>query len=184
MELTVKLFGEHEEILRTITNVALVKCGAIVTLTKDIHGVFEMPEILKKFSPRLFLRCEERGGGRTASGKAQIICGLSGKPLNPFHVFSNPRGKFFAEKAHAIFSVPESVTMISFYRGSKNLNIRNFSLRMVHTRRYVIHESKIWSGKIEDFPVELGKYSNAVAAAVAKASCYHCREPHYIAVKE
>lgn len=183
MKLILKVLGEHQEIVDLIPRAKLVKNAVILELVQNTHGIFEVPEILKNFSHKLLIECEEYGGGATNTGNAQIICGLSGKALRPFYV---PQRGHLAGGTHALFSVPESVVTISFshHRGDGYVNIRNFSLRKVGECRFVVDEFEVWTGRPEDLPLKFRQYSSAVDATVHKANCYHCREPHYIATKE
>lgn len=118
----------------------------------------------------------------TNTGDAEVICGLSGKNLFPYYI---PRSGHLACGVRAYFSVPEAVIRISFphHRGDGDVDIRKFSTRLV-PYGIVLDEFKIWSGRPENLPLRFKQYSRAVSVAIEKAQCYHCREPHYIAVKE
>jgi len=179
MKLILKILGEYRQIVDLMPNSKLVKNAVIIELVSNVHGVFEVPEILKNLPQKLLIQCEEYGGGATHTGNAQIICGLSGKPLRPYCV---PQRGHLAGGTHALFSVPESVIVVSFshHRGDGDINIRNFSLRKVGECKFVVDEFEVWTGKPYDLPISFSKYKSAVDAAVQKSNCYHCREPHYI----
>ena len=131
----------------------------------------------------------ESGGGYSNTGEATIIANPDGTPKKP--VYIRQRGDL-ANKHHALFiiSVGDVVIMADHHREDFEAVIYKISAitgeeaELIQVNRFSQGE---WDFPEENpYPETLGtwgvmpeKYSSAWLAAVAKATCYHCREPHY-----
>lgn len=125
----------------------------------------------------------ECGGGYTNTGESQVICGVDGSPLKP--LFIRRRGHL-ACLDHAAFAVWEGQKVVvirtDHHRGQFNVRLDELT-----AHRENVEFEELWEG--EDFyideidevlPNKFSKYKTAIKAAMEKALCYHCREPHYI----
>ena len=123
----------------------------------------------------------ERGGGRTNTGEAEIICSMDGRPLKP--LFVRRRGHLSCSE-HAAFGIWEGHEVIcihaSHHRGDFVINVS----KLRATKENLVEEILI---KLQDFesledvlPTKYEYLRNAIEAAMDKATCYHCRSPHYI----
>lgn len=134
----------------------VVKNATIVELPvlDEVEGDMRylIPDAAK--GAKLFIDCSEYGGGMSNTGLGVIVCGASGKPLKPYRI---PNGGHLACGHHETYftSYEEDVA------------------RLV--------KKEIWVGYADELPTMYGQFQDAVNAAVEKANCYHCREPHYIA---
>jgi hypothetical protein len=116
----------------------------------------------------------ENGGGMSNTGYATVICGANGQALKPLFV---PRG--YSNGDHAIFVVrPGETHLAHASRGKwgesvtieKVTDIADDDILIVKT----VGEYENGDGNIP------AKFEIATDAALEKARCYHCREPHYV----
>jgi hypothetical protein len=156
----------------------LVRGAVVVDLPKSDgdRGYYDIPPGLG--GSTFLIDVAEEGGAFTKTGHARVVCGVSGKPLRPYYM---PRNGHLANGQHAFFSVPEQVITVS--ANKENIKITRHVLSEVGDR-VGMESEEIWSGRQEELPETFGKYAAAVEAAAKKASCYHCRHAHYVAVKE
>ena len=149
----------------------------------------------------LFIYCNESGGGMQKRGDATIICGLSGRPLNPFWK-SSPNG------VYAYFLVPvEIVTVICDRRNISTITIESHRIIRENDIAW-LRTKQIWKGLFKNlgkkefdernYPL-YGKdrisrkrrgyersqkiarrFGNAARAAFKKSNCYHCSHLHYV----
>jgi len=137
-------------------------------------------------TPRLILW--ESGGGHCNTGFAQIICGLKGQKLIPIYI--RRRGSLACSR-HAKFVMYPRQKLVVIYA---NHHRRDFNVtidEIFFTESFLVEVERLWWGdeldkaNIEDqIPTKLDRYLDAVKAAMNKATCYHCREPHYILDEE
>jgi len=130
-------------------------------------------ELTKKNLPALW----EQGGGYTNTGVATVICGAQGEPLCP--VYIRRRGHR-ACSAHALFIVRPGYHIIQASHHREDFTIEVLSVVNVDTSSQEVTCELVtkylegeWSKPLPDY------LTAAVKAAVRKALCYHCREPHY-----
>jgi hypothetical protein len=117
----------------------------------------------------------ECGGGYSNTGKVQIIAGKNGEAKKPIYI--RRRGAL-ACREHALIPVNVGDYIISAdqHRG----DFRIFVYRITEILKEAVLAEKISefsNGEWDDRPLFL---EDAVEAAMAKATCYHCREPHYV----
>jgi hypothetical protein len=147
-------------------------------------------ERTKKGLPALW----ECGGGYSNTGEATIIAGPNGEKKKP--VYIRRRGSLACDN-HALFVVHEGDTVIqsSHHRGDfHNKVYRLVAIRGDKAELELIAEffHGQWdTGQIgEKLEADLARMaagepptmelSIAVQMAEVKATCYHCREPHYV----
>lgn len=134
----------------------------------------------------------EKGGGYTSTGDAQIICTADGKPKKPIYI--RQRGSLACEE-HALIpaQIGDVVIKASQHRGDFTIDI----LSIVEIKDDIA-EKKDWKGDVIErsrevitAPVatfDMGEWDKeppteleaAIEAAKEKATCYHCRKPHFI----
>lgn len=129
----------------------------------------------------------ESGGGYTNTGKAIVIASNDGQPLKPLFVIK--RGDL-ACKNHAAFAVWEGQSVVAVvarhHRGDFQIEIKSLHGTLYPWR---FEEKTLWSASHlykstwrDALPKKIKKFERAIEAAIVKAKCYHCREPHFIRV--
>lgn len=118
----------------------------------------------------------EQGGGYSNTGYATVICDGRGQPKRP--VYIRRRGPLACDD-HALFVVQpgDHVVRASHHRGDFLIRIQRIEAMGEETAELVTvatYEMGEW-----DRPEVVGQFAGAVEAAMDKAVCYHCREPHY-----
>ena len=122
----------------------------------------------------------ERGGGLTNTGDAVVIASCDGKPVAP--LFVPRRGRFGGD--HAIFVARPGMHVVEVRRDRSGPRV---SIRLIirigtdqdpdELETSLVGEWEQGDGNIPEFLM------GAASAAVAKAYCWHCREPHWAAVE-
>jgi len=132
----------------------------------------------------------ESGGGISDTGEATIIAGKDGKPKNAIYVRS--RGQL-ANCRHALIpiEVGDYIIVAFHYREDFQITIyRVMDFEEVKGEMYAIIEhvnckydmEHIICYGMDEWDAPLPAFLEAaVQAVMEKATCYHCREPHYIA---
>ncbi len=121
----------------------------------------------------------EGGGGATNTGVATIVADAEGLPVKPLYI---PRG--YSNETHAIFVVKPGMLIFRAEHSRRGESVK------VH-RILDIAPDGDGEGANQVLTELVGEYENgdsnlpvqfnaAVTAALEKAHCYHCREPHYI----
>ncbi len=192
MHLVAKVFGEDlalaEMLAKAGISTKLVHGGLIVELPKhndtdDYRVVYTSPPELKDYKMGIAINCREYGGGMSNSGDATVMCYPDGLPIHPYHI---PRSGHLSNGIHALFSVPVSAfdtIMVVEVRACEDwIQIIGCSCHLHPDLTLEIVEKTIWKGYYDEtLPESIKCFTDAIAAAVAKANCYHCREPHFIA---
>lgn len=135
-----------------------------------------IPEIDESDRNQLNIDLSESGGATKKTGSAIIICSLGGKRLKPYLVLS---GEKYSNKIHACFSVRFGVLTVRVKRNSDSVGICKYFIVRQNKVAQIITE-RIWQGPYEKLIINLPIYKEAAIAAIEKAKCYHCCEPHYI----
>jgi len=137
----------------------------------EIHQRKFWIERTKKGHPALW----ERGGGHRNTGYSTIITDGHGKPKQPIYIRN--RGEL-ANREHALFIVEVGDHIIQANHHRHDYEIAVFRITKIETN-YVIIE-KVNGFEMGEWDSEpQGDLAEAVAAAMEKAECYHCRSPHY-----
>lgn len=133
----------------------------------------------------------ERGGGETEVGRSTIICGPSGEKLVPFKVVDSGH---LANGTHALFGVKPNTFWVEIdaLRSGDEYSVclteRFLSLSLDlseqvlwHANDIVVETDGTWKRRNgKGLPEKVEIFRTAVQAAIDKANCYHCREPHYV----
>jgi hypothetical protein len=118
----------------------------------------------------------EAGGGRTNTGYATIVAGRDGQPKKAVYV--RGRGEL-ANSSHAliILEVGDHIIESNQHRGDFEISIyriTGISKEEASIEKIAGFSNDEWDAAFPDFLEE------AVQVAMIKATCYHCRAPHYI----
>lgn len=141
----------------------------------------------------------EQGGGYTNTGDATIVAGKDGLPKKPIYI--RQRGEL-ANAEHALIPVEVGDYIIKADHHRKDFYISVMKIVDIE-EMYATLESFAsfgmgeWDNKdiekvlsaweaddlesIKDIDDETYNLCRAILSAETKATCYHCREPHYIA---
>jgi len=118
----------------------------------------------------------ECGGGSTNTGFAEVVAGVNGEALKPLFI---PRGYSNAE--HALFVARSGMHLVQAEHGKWGESVTVRRVRGIGNEEdtdilitELVAEYENGDGNIPDY------LQAAADAALEKARCYHCREPHYI----
>lgn len=134
-------------------------------------------EKTKKGYPALW----ECGGGCRNTGEATIIASSSGGPKRP--VYIRHRGSL-ANSNHALV-----VLEVGDYIIFANHHREDFEIKIHRVLNFEIEGEDAYAIVEQEFEFSMGEWDKeppahlerAVHTACYKATCYHCREPHFIA---
>ncbi len=122
----------------------------------------------------------EVGGGYTNTGYARIIANKDGQPKKAVYV----RGRGDLANSHhalVILDVGDFIITANHHREDFEIEISritDFEVKGENTYA-VVEKTNCFSRN--EWDTELPAYLEAaVQAAKEKATCYHCREPHYV----
>jgi len=122
----------------------------------------------------------EAGGGFTNTGEATIIAGIEGQPKKAVYVRRMGR---LANAPHALIILEVGDHIVEANHHRKDFEIQIFRITDFEdseneTFAFVERVNRFDKG---EWDAELPAYLEAaVQAAMEKATCYHCREPHYV----
>lgn len=133
-------------------------------------------ERTKKGYPALW----EAGGGSTNTGEATIITSIDGQPKRAIYVRS--RGQL-ANCRHALV-----ILEVGDYIIGANHHRRDFQIEILKILDFEVKEGETYAVVEQVNRFSMGEWDAelpacleaAVQAAMQKATCYHCREPHYV----
>lgn len=117
----------------------------------------------------------ERGGGYSNTGTAQVVCGSRGERLPATYI--RTKGSLACSE-HALVRVKEDDYVLHATHHREDFTIR--VVRIVGLEGDGLFEDVATFNEGEWHPVIPDVVEEAVRAVKAKATCYHCREPHYI----
>lgn len=126
----------------------------------------------------------ESGGGYTNTGKATIIANKAGQAKEAIYI--RRRGPL-ANENHAlvVLEVGDYIIEANHHREDFEIEIYKvvdfevFEVKKKEETYAVVEQVNCFS--MGEWNAELPAYlETAVKAAMQKATCYHCREPHYI----
>jgi len=132
-------------------------------------------EKTKKGFPALW----EAGGGFTNTGEATIIVSPSGGPKKPVYV---RRRGHLANEHHALVILEVGDHIIEANHHREDFKIEIYKILDFEEETAVVEQVNRFSrGEWDaELPASLAA---AVQAAKEKATCYHCRKPHFIIVE-
>jgi len=157
----------------------------LVTVKAQIRKNHAFADVPEKAEPRAgdtvrYIVWEE-GGGYSNTGDATIIAGADGSKLRPVYI---RRSGHLAGKQHAAFAVRagEEVVIIHATHHRYDFRVRIYTALATEKKLEI---KQIWDAEGDPatikaaIPETMEKYRAAIIAAMKKATCYHCREPHY-----
>jgi hypothetical protein len=122
----------------------------------------------------------EGGGSYTNTGEATIIANKDGQPKKAIYV--RGRGEL-ANAHHALIILEKGDHIIDASHHREDFEIAIYEiveLKTEETHAYAVVE-QINRFSMGEWDAELPAYLEAaVQAAMQKATCYHCRVPHFI----
>ena len=122
----------------------------------------------------------EAGGGYTNTGDATIITDIEGQPKKA--VYIRGRGDLACQHhALVILEVGDHIVEANHHRRDFFIKISKIvRFEDKQENKFAITE-QINCFSVGEWDVELPAHlKDAVQAAMDKATCYHCREPHFI----
>lgn len=134
----------------------------------------------------------ERGGGFSNTGEATVICGRDGSPKKAIYI---RRKGHLANDQHALVSIRRGDFIITARHWRKDFEIQVCQVvdleKEIDTYEYEgeLRSYVKWYAIVEEkYHFDNGEWDSkvprslmaAIEAAMEKATCYHCREPHYI----
>lgn len=120
------------------------------------------------------IKVSEEGGGKTKVGFAKIVCGLNGEKLKPTEIITYGH---LANQIHAYFILDKFYIVTSTKRGMISILHNTTTVQ----NGFIFLETIVrWKGDIQGLPLLYRDFTDASLAAMGKAGCYHCKEPHYI----
>ncbi len=122
----------------------------------------------------------ESGGGHTNTGEATIITNKNGQPKKA--VYIRTRGSL-ANGNHALI-----ILEVGDYIIEANHHREDFNITILKVLDFEDKKEEIYAVVEQVYEFSRGEWDKeppanleqAVCAAMHKATCYHCREPHYI----
>jgi len=122
----------------------------------------------------------EQGGGATNTGSAQVVAGRDGSPKRPIYV--RRRGSLSSGE-HALIPIELHDVVVYADHHRQDFYVEVARIVEIRDEEAVVEpiatfDEGEWN---RDLPSEL---KSAVEAAMEKAVCYHCREPHFTEVTE
>ena len=118
----------------------------------------------------------EAGGGKTSTGQATIVAGPNGEPLKPIYI---RRGGHLSCSEHALFVIRPNYIVVEAAHRRKDFSVHVWRIVRIDSDYAVLelldsYSRGEWDGDKHE------RYTAAIKAAKDKATCYHCRTPHYM----
>lgn len=118
----------------------------------------------------------ESGGGYTNTGEATIIANKNGQPKEAIYV---RRRGHLANGEHALFILEVGDYIIKAFHHREDfeiviLKVLDFEEETAVAEQVNCFSRGEWDAKLS------ASLEAAVQAAMKKATCYHCRRPHFI----
>jgi len=118
----------------------------------------------------------ERGGGGTNTGHAMIIARPDGEP--PRATYIRRRGELACDN-HALVVVEPGYYVVEADHHRKDFAITLYRIERIEGEVAVCEPvARFDKGEWDNDPPEA--LNDAIEAAKSKATCYHCREPHFV----
>lgn len=139
-----------------------------------------MKEIRIKRTKKGYPAFWEAGGGYTNTGEATIIANINGQPKKAIYI----RGRgHLANDNHALV-----ILEVGDYIIEANHHRRDFEIQIFKVTGFEDKEEDTYAIVELEHEFSMGEWDKeppayleaAVQAAMEKATCYHCREPHFI----
>lgn len=118
----------------------------------------------------------ESGGGYTNTGEATIIANKDGQPKKAVYV---RRRGHLANSEHALFILEVGDYIIKAFHHREDFNISILKVLGFEEETAVAEQVNYFNSG--EWDTELPDFLKAVVhVAKEKATCYHCRRPHFI----
>ena len=122
----------------------------------------------------------EAGGGYSNSGHATIVAGRDGEPLRPIYI---RRRGHLAGAEHVLFVAKPGLHVVEARHHRRDFWVAVWRIEGIRRTEDGGHEADL--GLVAEY--DMGEWAPAlpsflqaaVDAAMSKATCYHCREPHF-----
>lgn len=159
--------------------------GKSVSQPFSVEEVNEFSErnkeiLFEKNNISVILLGYECGGGLSNTGSATILCGPSGEPL---------KGVYLSRSCNSVHAMFIRNSLIEVSTSYWNKGCFKFSTRLCY---FYVDDNHLVKQKDllqldfnsetldETLPEIHQKFRDAIIASTEKATCYHCREPHYL----
>lgn len=126
----------------------------------------------------------ERGGGYRNTGNSRIIADKNGEPKKPLYIRN--RGEL-ANGDHALIPVNNGDYIIMADHHRNDFNVYIYKIIEINSEENgltavtkLINRYSEWQWDKARCEIPYEMIETAIEAAIGKATCYHCREPHYI----
>lgn len=124
----------------------------------------------------------EEGGGWSNTGEAVIVTAPDASPMKP--IYTRRRGSLACSK-HALIPVSVGSIVIKAQHHRRDFSISVWRIKQINgktAKAEMIAEYSLgeWIFSQEPHPEVAAHLRAAIEAAREKATCYHCREPHYV----
>jgi hypothetical protein len=142
-----------------------------------------MPSLKLERTKKGFPALWEEGGASTNLGQSVVVCGQNAEPLRAVFVRS---GGSLANSQHALFVVKIGCYIVRTIRtrdeAETTISRINTITACVKDSQdaFVAEVSVVYTfdrGEWDNDPPPM--FGSAIAAALSKARCYHCRESHF-----
>ena len=131
-----------------------------------------------EWTKRSFPALWEEGGGWSNTGYAQIVAGPDGQPLLPYYI--RRRGSLACGR-HALLRIKPGTIVVEADHHREDFYISVWEVLSIENDEAKLGlVAKYDRGEWDHEPLP-EKYQAAVKAAIEKATCYHCRAPHFVA---
>lgn len=120
----------------------------------------------------------EKGGGQTNTGEATLIAAPDGAPKRAIYV---RRSGALANEEHALIPVSVGDLVVEAEHHREDFTILVKQITSIHLVDDEVELSTLHVFDMGEWDTEpLPQFASLIEAAQDKATCYHCREPHYI----
>lgn len=118
----------------------------------------------------------ESGGGMTHTGGAALVTNKHGQPKSAIYIRTSGS---LACLEHALIpiSVGDHFIIANHHRGDFTIEI--FCIKSINTTKLEAERVNLFDYDQWDTQLD-PNFNAAIDAARAKATCYHCRDPHFI----
>lgn len=154
--------------------------GAVATLVA-VQGEMRLPLTISAMIPQkaiIMFEVEEKGGKHPdGTVDAMVVCGITGRAINPYMVERGPLRP--PNGIHARFSVPYNVVCIHAHEDGR-VTVMEHSMSLGDSDLVELTEKQLFHGFPENLRGSNKKYLRAAKAAADKGNTMNCRTARYI----
>lgn len=163
------------DLLDVSKNAHVVKNGIIIEPFQDDDGTYIIPSLINEDKYALLIDTTEHGGLSDTDNSAQVVCGLSGKPLKAYFI---PCKNVVPCGVHANFGIPNDCIIIQ--ANGNNIVIIECKVECNDEQNTAkLIEIELYNGPIDLIPESLIRFKLAAEVAVDKSNCKDCTHVHY-----